>query len=134
MLDDERWRPRGYLVASRPPEFVAGRFIEGHNERLTFVVPLDDQPIVVEDERRAFAKLEDLAHLAQILFPDEIPVEVIAIQTPGAEIGKDVLAVGDRGVRGKTPVLQVVPLVWGSCDRGLLPQHLARVLVDAEAA
>src|SRR5207245_7389928 len=74
VLDDERRGPRVDLLPIHPPQFVAGQRVERHDERLTLMIPHDDDPIAVENGSAALAELVPHALVAAILRPQQLAV------------------------------------------------------------
>ena len=98
--DDERRRPRGLLVALLPPELAAGLPVEGDDERVALVVPLDEQPVPIEGGRAALPEGQLDRHVAEVLLPEDLAVRVERVEAARAEVGEDDLAVGHRRRRG----------------------------------
>src|SRR6266498_3482452 len=74
---------------------------------------------------------QDAAVVTERLFPDQLAVEAVAIDAFRTEIGIDVFAVGDGGGSGVIAALMAV-VVDAAFVRGLLPQYLPGVAVEAE--
>src|SRR6516162_5660106 len=70
-------------------------------------------------------------HLAEVLAPNQFAVEVQAVEAIGAEIGEDMLAVGDGRGRGEAGG-DVARLVGNLLVNGLLPEDLARLAAHGE--
>ena len=90
--------------------FGAGLRVERDDERRSLVIPLDDDPVAVQDRRLPFAEL--LAHLlvAEIFLPEQLAVHVVGVEPERVEEGVDALAVGDRRRRGVgAPLLDATP-------------------------
>ena len=97
------------------------------------MVEVEDQSVSVKDRRRALAETVAHSHFyAEVLFPGQLPVQLVDVEAPGTEEGVDVTAVGDRRVGGEASVTPVVPLVGRLDDGSIAPQGLARVLVQAQ--
>jgi hypothetical protein len=101
VLDDDRRGPRSFFIARRSPKFVAGFLVECRDEARPFVIPIDDDRVAEQGRRAPFPKRKLRLHPAQVLFPLQIPIHVVAMQSARAEIGDDILAVGDGRIRGK---------------------------------
>src|SRR4029453_3448508 len=78
------------------------------------------------------AELAEHFQLAKILLPDELTIESVAVDAARAEECNEMLPVGNRGIRHKTPVLRVVSLVRRLRARDFFPKQLAGVPVKAE--
>src|SRR5260370_5859382 len=91
---------------------------------------MQEKAVAVEHRRAGRTLTHDRGIAAQILFPYEIALEVIAIQSMHAEIGIDALAVGDRRLGGVG-----IGLLDGDSrlafERDLLPEDFARGAVEA---
>src|SRR5688572_1574672 len=98
MLHDERRGPGGVLIAWLPPELLAGFGIQRDDEVIPLVIPVDDDRLSEQPGRAALAERVPRAHPAQVLLPLQIPLEVIAMEAARAEVGEDVLAIGDGGM------------------------------------
>src|SRR5262249_15605944 len=95
LLDYERCGPRVDLLPIDAPDLVAALRVERDDERLTLMIPDDDEAVAVEHGRTALAEL--IAHLlvAEIFLPQELPVHVEDEHPLRLEPGVDALAVGD---------------------------------------
>jgi hypothetical protein len=101
VLDDERRRPRGLLVALLTPQLPTGLPVESDDERVALVVPLDEQPVPIEGGRAALPEGQLDRHVAEVLLPEDLAVRVQRVEAARAEVGEDHLAVGGR--RGGGP-------------------------------
>lgn len=95
---DEGSGPGGDFVAFRFPELFAGGFIEGVDEGVAFVIPVDDEFVAVEDGGTAFAVGVEGLHFAEILLPEDGAFEIQAVEAARTEEGVEVLAIGDGGI------------------------------------
>ena len=126
-------RPVVRLGALRAPDLAAGRGIEHHQEAGVEVIEVQQQPAVVQRQRRALAERHVHAHPdAEVLLPEELAVHVVGVEPAGAEEREHARAVGDRRVRREAAVDAVVALVRRGNRRGPLPQGLARGPIDGE--
>src|SRR5439155_17150986 len=98
----DRTAPVGGAIALRAPELAAGALLESHEERIAVLLIEHEQELVAfERGPGAFAEFAEHAQLAEILLPDELAVERVAVDAARAEERDQVLAVGDRRVRGE---------------------------------
>ena len=79
---DNRLRPTAVLVALGPPDFFAAGLVENHDKRLILVVILNHQVLIMKDRSNALAEAQPHPQRAQVLFPFEIPLEIIGVETP----------------------------------------------------
>src|SRR4029079_12499916 len=96
--------PRGNFFAGRGPGLAAvGEVVGGNEGVLGADVALDDDEVVEEDRRAAEApfvvRVEEPAgaELAELLLPEQLAVDGVAVKPFRAEAGDDVLAVGGGG-------------------------------------
>src|SRR4030095_14915259 len=118
------------LVTVLPPELVARELVERGDERLSLVIPLDDDTVPVEDGRLAFA--DPLAHLlvAEILLPERLAVHVVRVEAERVEERVDVLAVG-HGRRGRPRApLRMRAFVRRVLVRRALPDRLPGLAIE----
>ena len=98
--------------------------VECHEERFPFVVPVDDERVFVEHRRASLAVPVQRLHRTKVGFPDQLAVEVEAIQPERAKECKQVFAVGHRRVRRQAA--GAVPLfVRQRLVQRLLPENFA---------
>ena len=132
-IGDERRGPVGLLVARDAPDLLAGLLVEHDHERVAFVIEHEDELVAGEHGRHAFAEGHPHAHLhAEVLLPDQRALEVVAVHPARSEERVDVLAVGDRRVRGETAVLVVAAFVRRGRLRRALPEDLAGLAIERE--
>ena len=96
MFDGNGGRPRGHLVPKDLPAFLSGPLVQGDDEGLAFVVPVDDQRLSVQDRRAPFPMAVSGLHHPQLLLPLHFAVRTQAEKTLGPEVRHDSLAVGQR--------------------------------------
>ena len=126
--EDMGGRPGGGFVAVPAPALVAGSRVEGHDEGRALVIPVHHQGVAVERGRGPFTVSMLGVHVAQVLFPEHISLQVEGEQPVGSEEGIDALAVGDGG-RGGITARVVAALVRKAVADSLLPDGPARVAV-----
>src|SRR6266508_2433753 len=132
-FDDDRRRPAYLNRTFDAPDLFARLFIQCGHERVLAVellVAKQDQQILVQHRRSPHAH-SYCADVTERLFPDQLAVEAVAIDGFRTEIGIDVFAVGDGGGSGVIAALMAV-VVDAAFVRGLLPQYLPGVAVEAE--
>ena len=123
--------PARLLFPGLPPQFVSVSFIERHQERVAFVIPVDDQSVTVEGGRAAFAVLSTRAHDPEVLGPDDLSGPAHAVHAAGPEARVDVFAVGHRRTR-RMAVGAVSTLVRHGFNEFLLPDHTAVAAVQGD--
>src|SRR5687767_11505137 len=106
------------------PELVPVFFVECGEVGILFVVTLNKNTVAVEHGGAGGTPAVSHHGWCQILFPDQIAVEVIAEEPGGAEIGVDALPIGHRSFRG-VGVLEVNRGSRPSPRGDLLPKYLA---------
>src|SRR5206468_598337 len=132
MLQHE-WRgPGGALITRLAPQLLAGLRVQGDDEVVSFMVPVDDDRVPVKRGRTAFAEAQGDAHIAKILAPLELSGHIVAIQPARAEISEDMLPIGDAGRRGEAAFILAITFVRDFLAGGLPPKHLAGSAVEAE--
>ncbi len=80
VLDDQRRRPRRRLVAGHPPALLPGLLVQRDDERVAFVVPVDDDVFAGEHGRCPLAELVPRRHVTQVDLPLDVALEVEAVQ------------------------------------------------------
>src|SRR5262245_24269461 len=123
MFDDDGRGPGSVFGASHAPPLLSGALIEGDEERLVFVIPIDDQRVPVQGRGTPFTVPVLAVHLAEVLFPKELAGGVQAIEAVRTEEGEDERAVGD-GRRGGETGGEVAGLVRRGLVHRLLPEDL----------
>ena len=131
MLDDDRRGPRGDFFAIDFPPLVAGALVERDDERISFVVPVDDERVAVKHGRASLAVAVQRLHRPEVGFPNDFAFEVEAIQPERAKDDKQLLAVGHRRVRGQAARLMPL-LVRQRLAELRLPDDLAAGPVDRQ--
>ncbi len=130
-LDDVGRRPRGRLVARRPPALGAGPGVEADDEVLALVVPVDHQGVAGEGRRGALAEAVARRHVAEVALPERLALAVQAVDPARAEVRPDPLAVGNR--RGRRPgAVGVGALVRLGLEHRALPDRLAGGAVERQ--
>ena len=91
----------------------------------------DDERVAVERRRCPLAERVAGLHVAEVFFPLEVPVEVVAVDAKRPERHKQVFAVGNwrSGCVGVRPVHSLVWHLFVGC---LLPDDLAGVTVETK--
>ena len=132
MLDDKRCGPRIDLRPVHAPDFLTGQFVERHDERLSLMVPHDDQAIPIQ--RRSASLSELVAHslVAEIFLPNRLAVHVVGIHAARLEPCVDVLAVRYRRTRSPGAVVLMRGLVRLLLLRDPFPNRLAGRAVDRQ--
>ena len=74
-------------------------------------------------------KLHFRLHLAEVLLPFEISVQIVAMQTLRAEVSQQILAVRDRRARGERVVLLMARM--GTSRARILPEGLPVLRIEA---
>lgn len=105
MTDDQRSAPTRGFIARLPPQLAAIPLVEGHNEVVTLMVPEHDYRVAIQGRRTALAEAVAGAHIAQVLFPEQLALEVVPVETKRPERDDEMLAVGDRRGRGEAVIL-----------------------------
>lgn len=114
------------------PEFLAGALVEGGNEvAIAFAVPVNDDGVAGKGGGRAFAEAHAGFHLAEVRFPFEGAVEVVAVEAARAEEGEDDAAVGDGGGGGEGVVV-LAAFVGDFLAGDFLPEDFAGGAIKAE--
>ena len=92
--------------------------VEDRDERVAFVVPVDDEPVTVEGRRAALAVLAPRPHDPELLGPDDLSIPVQTVETAGAKTRVDALSIGDR--RGRRVRIGPVTALVGDGLGGLV--------------
>jgi hypothetical protein len=72
VFDDQGRGPGRAFFSRRFPKRFAGLFVQGNDERVAFVIPIDDDRIAVKRGRTAFAETVLDPLIAQVLTPLEL--------------------------------------------------------------
>src|SRR5688572_19582392 len=131
MFHDDRRGPGSVFSASHAPALLSGALIEGDEERLVFVIPIDDQRVPVQGRGTTFTVPVLAVHLAEVFFPKKLAAGVQAIEAVGAEEGEDERAIGD-GRRGGETGGEMAGFVRRGCVHRLLPENLPSLAADAQ--
>ena len=105
VTDDQRSAPTRGFVARLPPQLAAIPLVEGHDEVVTLMVPEHDHRVAIKGRRTALPEAIAGAHVAEVLFPEQLALEVVPVETKRTERDDEVLAVSDRRGRGKAVIL-----------------------------
>src|SRR5262245_45211055 len=131
MFDDD-WRgPGSVFSASHAPALLSGAFIKGDEERLAFVIPVDNQRVPVQGRRTTFTVPVLAVHFAEVFLPKKFAGGVQAVEAVGAEEGEDERAIGD-GRRGGETGGEMAGLVRRGFVHRLLPEDLPGLAADAQ--
>src|SRR5207248_11033876 len=95
------------------------------------MVPINHDGVAIEGGGCALAEAHFGPHLAEVLRPFQISIEVIAVKTARAKEGEQKLAVGDRGGGGEGVIL-LMAFMRDRLASDFLPQGLAGLAVQAE--
>ena len=131
-LDDQRGGPGSALLARLLPERLAGVLVQRDDAGAVLVVAVDDEGVPVKRGRAAFAEAHRHAHLAQVLVPERLAVQVIAIQAARAEVGVKMFAIGEARGRGEAALALAIAFMRNLLTRHLLPKHFAGLTVQAQ--
>ena len=85
MFDHERRGPSGFLIASNFPQLLARVLVEGVEKRVSFMIPANDQCVLVKHGRTAFAMGMEGVHPAEIFLPDQIAFQIEAMEPARTE-------------------------------------------------
>src|SRR5262245_11334199 len=95
------------------------------------MVPVDNQCVAMQDGRTTLAVPMLGVHLAQVFFPDQLSIQVEAIQAVRSEGSEDTLAVGDGGGRGEAAA-DMAGFERSGFEHRLLPENLAGGAADRQ--
>src|SRR5207237_4859458 len=129
--------PRRDLVPRRGPEPRTVLQAVGRDERVPAQVALEDDAALVDHRGTGESPLvlpldgEAGVEGAEVALPEELAVEVVAVEPLGPEAGNHARAVGGRGAVGVAP-LQVPLDLRHALEGGLRPEDFAREAVEAE--
>jgi hypothetical protein len=131
VLHDQRRAPAGRLVPLLAPQLLPVAFVERHDEVFALVIPEHDHRVAAQGWGTPFAETVPGAHVAEVLFPEQLPLQVVAVEAERAEGHDQVLAVRHRR-GGRKAVIPVMALVRQLRARRMLPKRLARRPVERE--
>src|SRR5262245_16597267 len=95
------------------------------------MVPRDNDLVLMQRRGTAFAESVADLHFAQVLFPFEISLEIVAIQAARTKERVDILSIRDRGLRRKTALTDIETLVRHFFARDLLPEYFPGLPIEA---
>ena len=95
------------------------------------MVPVDHHGVAVKCGRASFAMAVFDLHIAKILFPGELAIDVETVDPSRAEGGYDILSVGNRGV-GSPASRYMGTLMRSLLVDGLLPENRSINSVDRQ--
>ena len=99
--------PARRLVPFLTPQFVAGLFVKGGHKIFPFMVPIDNQFVLIQERRTSLPKTGPGLHLPQRLGPARLTFHRKRMQPARTKIRIDHLPVRHRRMRGKS----VVPMM-----------------------
>src|SRR5262249_8467666 len=131
MFDDD-WRgPGSVFSASHAPALFSSEFIKGDEERLVFVIPIDNQRVPVQGRGTTFTVSVLAVHFAEVFFPKKLAGGVQAIEATGTEESEDERDIGD-GRRGGETGGEMAGFVRRGLVHRLLPENLPSLAADAQ--
>ena len=126
--DHHRTGPVGIsVIAVGAPQLLACGFVQRDQKRIAFMIEQQQQSVAFERGPGAFAECVEHAQLdAEVVFPDFVAVEIVAVHAAGSEEGDHMFAVGDRRIRREAAVLRMIALMRRGDVRDAFPQKLCR--------
>ncbi len=76
------------------PDRLAGLAFERHDERLSLVIPVDDQVLPGERRRVSLAETAPRRHVAKIDMPKKLPIEGVGLGAVRTKVCVEPLTVG----------------------------------------
>src|ERR1044071_1980169 len=144
-INADVWRaPGGSIITRGAPDFLAISKIESRNKSVRQHIALDENTAVVDNGRTGETPLQVCAfrirHViiddgtdsqrAEVLFPAQISLHIVAVQSLGAKESYQIVSVGSHGAISVSR-LSVAFLFWDTFVRRFIPKNCACLFVQA---